>query len=535
MAVTPSTNLKLLSVPIAIDNMNQLTFTNAQSQYNYFNSLPYDELLDNITYQRYDSVIRYPGHIDTLRKYNYCMYQNENYGNKWFYAFIVGMEYANDNVTLISIKTDVFQTWQFDLKYNDCFVEREHVNDDTIGLHTFPENLETGEYIVNSTYVDSNLDNFLQDTSYIIGASVDISSSKETKPFNGGGIYNGVYSGVKYFVWKATPEGIVGAINTKLQELAESGQVDTITGVFIVPSFLAPSIASGVEVENSTEPYTYNFNVPKTYGLNGYIPKNNKLYCHPYCYLIGSNMAGTDNIYRYEDFSDTNCNFKVYGVLAPGGSIRCVPINYKGSVENDMEGITLGKYPICNYAVDMYTNWLTQNSINIGGVSVSSDDISIGQGASNGILNLIENIFKGDILGGVSDVVNDSANITNALIQQKQHTLIPPSVRGNTNCGDVMSASNKNNFRFYRMSIKREYAELIDNYFSMYGYKVSTLKIPNITGRQNWNYVQTIGANIIADIPQEDLEEIKNIFNKGVTLWHNPSTFLDYNQSNNIV
>ena len=78
------------------------------------------------------------------------MYQNEAYTDKWFYAYISNMEYINDNMTAISIKTDIFQTWQFDIVYKKCFVEREHVNNDAIGLHTIDEGIETGPYICNS-------------------------------------------------------------------------------------------------------------------------------------------------------------------------------------------------------------------------------------------------------------------------------------------------------------------------------------------------------------------------------------------------
>ena len=85
------------------------------------------------------------------------------------------------------------------------------------------------------------------------------------------------------------------------------------------------------------------------------------------------------------------------------------------------------------------------------------------------------------------------------------------------------------------MSIKQEYAKVIDTFFDMFGYKVNIVKLPNLTGRTNWNYVKTIGANIEGDIPENDLNEIKTIFNNGVTLWHNPSTYLDYSQSNNIL
>ena len=129
MPITPITNVRLLKVPLHLDNKNQLTFSNATAQYNYFNSLNYIDI-DNCAYQRKNSIIRYPAHIDTILEYNYCMYQNENYGNKWFYAYVVNMDYVNDGMTEIQIETDVFQTWQFDLNYKQCFVEREMINTD---------------------------------------------------------------------------------------------------------------------------------------------------------------------------------------------------------------------------------------------------------------------------------------------------------------------------------------------------------------------------------------------------------------------
>ena len=135
--ITPQSDVYLLKVPLEINDINQLTFSNATAQYNYFSSLP-KLTVNNFTYQRKDGTLRFPENFDDLISYNYVMYRNDAYSNKWFYAFITGMEYLNDNVTAVAIKTDVFQTWQFDLTYKRCFVEREHVNDDTVGLHTVP-------------------------------------------------------------------------------------------------------------------------------------------------------------------------------------------------------------------------------------------------------------------------------------------------------------------------------------------------------------------------------------------------------------
>ena len=68
------------------------------------------------------------------------------------------MKYVNDEMTDIYINLDVFQTYQFDFIYKKSFVEREHVNNDSVGLHTVPEGLETGEYVVNTYQYYSRFD-----------------------------------------------------------------------------------------------------------------------------------------------------------------------------------------------------------------------------------------------------------------------------------------------------------------------------------------------------------------------------------------
>lgn len=127
MLVTPNTNIRLLKCPLTINNKNQITFESKQEQLNYFSSLPYIEMEDT-SYHRKDNAIKYDGLFDDLIEYNYCMYQNEAYSNKWFYAFITNMEYVNNNMTRIEIMTDVWQTWQFDITFKESFIEREMIN-----------------------------------------------------------------------------------------------------------------------------------------------------------------------------------------------------------------------------------------------------------------------------------------------------------------------------------------------------------------------------------------------------------------------
>jgi hypothetical protein len=93
----------------------------------------------------------------------------------------------------------------------------------------------------------------------------------------------------------------------------------------MAPKWLAPLTPSGTEpahtyreVEQSASPNSFNINVSKPTTLNGWTPKNNKLKCFPYQYLIVSNNIGQNGIMHYEKFSNAdNATFSVKGVLNP--------------------------------------------------------------------------------------------------------------------------------------------------------------------------------------------------------------------------
>lgn len=530
LTITPQGELYLCKTQLENDYKNQLTFSNANAQLSYFNST-IAHTFDNYTYIKKDNVIQVGKNIDEIIDCNYLFYKNRGFTNKYYYCFITNMEYVNENCTRITFQTDCFQTWQFQINYKKCFVEREHVNDDTIGKHTLPENVETGEFKINSVVTDSHLDN-ATDIHYYLATTLDISGVGTHNPLNqsGGGVYNGVYSGATY--WRFTRENY-SSLQNILQWIAHTGQLDGVVGLFLCPSFLDTSESN--KVAESNTPISYDISVPKTYGLDGYTPKNNKLYTYPFCYLGVTNGGGDAHIYRYEFFSTSSCGFTVKGLLAPGGSIRLNPKSYNGQSVNNQEVLALGKFPICNYDVDMYTNWLTQNSVNIAGHTFTTDDLNGLSAISGAVFGLVGNVLTGNVIGAGEGALSGSIQIANAVMQKKQHELMSNAVRGDLNNGDIVTASNNNNFKFYRMSIRQEYAKIIDNYFSMYGYSINEVKIPNITGRTNWNYVKTIECNFDGNIPQTDLNIIKAMFNQGVTLWHNPATMLNYDSTNTIV
>ena len=199
------------------------------------------------------------------------------------------------------------------------------------------------------------------------------------------------------------------------------------------------------------------------------------------------------------------------------------PSNYKNVASNYSEGMTCAKIPVCSWISDVYTNWLTSHAVDIP-------------------LNLANNMFsmvvggaKAAATGDVSGITNGMSAIGNTISEIYQHSLAPLQAQGNTNVGDVMYAIGAITPHFYKMTIKKEYAEIIDNFLSMYGYKVNRTGIPHTHVRQYWDYCKTIDIHIAGDIPEKDMQKLKDLFNNGCTFWHDTSHFMDYSQTNSII
>lgn len=552
MAYTPNTDLKILDCPLDSSNKNQFTWSSQTAQFNYFNGRPCytkDSIstFEKFQYLRKDDVILFPAHIDDIRQYNYVMYKNKNYDNKWFYAYITKMEYENNNVTRIYIKTDVFQTWYFQIVYARSFVEREHVSSDIIGQHTVPEGLETGEFTCNEIVKSDLIDP--EHCHAVLISSV----SPKTLETEGSTLY-GQQNGVGYYLAGSYIDDDGRSVLAEMIYRLTAGQkAEAIQGLILVPDFITGYdsiqtwdylITSGglsyypfkkIEFSSKGVPPVRTITTSKQTNVNGYIPRNNKVLCYPFNYLLASNNNGSSAIYHYEDFNSSNVGFNVRGIMSPGCSIRMQPTNYKGINENNEYGLNYGKLPILNYNVDLYTAYINTNSINMGSLNFTTDDLNVASSMVGSLFNIVGQTASGNLGGFTSGMINGLGSISNAVGEQIRHEKIPPQTKGNINSTDINFQNKNGDISLYKMSIKAEYARIIDNYFDLYGYKINRVKFPNITGRRNWNFVKTIEANIQGPIPDDDIEEIKSYLNAGITFWHNTATYLDYSQDNSII
>lgn len=129
----------------------------------------------------------------TCLQANYIAFQNKDYSNKWFFAWIDEIIFNSDKNAEIRYTIDQWSTWHDYWNQKPCFVQREHVNDDTIGLHTVPENLDVGEMIEQDKVEIQNLASEL----YIVIESEY--NPRTNKTFSGITMVNGQFQAFPYY------------------------------------------------------------------------------------------------------------------------------------------------------------------------------------------------------------------------------------------------------------------------------------------------------------------------------------------------
>lgn len=588
MIIAPETEIYLLKAPLEADEMHQLDFANVEAQVNYFQSLPKLALM-NATYQRENSVMYVGFNIEQIRTYNYVMYKNKQYSNKWFYAFITGLEYEGNSTTGVRIKTDVFQTYLFDYQWKRSYIKRETVSDDTFGKHLIKEDFDTGDFIVNhsktqfeevaSTRMNATATNrplMCVQCSEKVGVLYE-SSSAGANTVDDTFIIGSMPQGAYYYFFDTLPLGETGAgydcFKQFRNHLDSIGKGSAIMNIFVVPyksvyevvpRYIKMYKEDGTEsstgiflLEPSASTYgattitSVVYNRPST--IDGYTPKNNKLFTSQFNYFIISNYVGGTVEYHWEDFktvgsqSISTPSFRINGVVSASTSFSIQPMNsMKSEVDNlgnkvSTEMLTGAVLPTLSWESDYYLNWLAQNNgkFELQKRNVIAD--AVGDSLSSAVSTTLAsggNWQLGLIAGGaqaINGVVNYQNLVDQIDEQKRQADIVPNSVSGNTGVGDMSYALNSVGFAFINFQIRYDMAVKADRYFDMFGYRVNELKTPNTKTRRYWNFIQTVGANIVGEIPQEAVSELKAMFNAGLTIWHDPSNFLNYDLTNSIL
>lgn len=220
--------------------------------------------------------------------------------------------------------------------------------------------------------------------------------------------------------------------------------------------------------------------------------------------------------------------------------------NYRKDIEGRECSLTQTiplEQPIIN---DQYYTYMLENKNQIA-ANVSNAAINLAATGVTSVINMAGTaaaaaagapVSGGSVIGSVMNVVQGAldmqAMIRSENAKQKDIRALPDTITSSNDA--TLSIADKNTFlTFYRKAIACDYAERLAQYWHMFGYIVKAVELPNTRSRLRYNYIKTIGANLEGNIEAAYLNQLKAIYDKGVTLWHYSATNfkpLDYTYEN---
>lgn len=585
--IAPNTDIILCKgVNIDRNYTHTLRSNNLNDQYNKI--IKYKKrIFPKNTYQRTnEGKLRIEALADDLYDCNYLIFQNKSFGTKYFYAFIDSIDYINNNCTEISYTIDVLQTWMFDFKMMQSFVEREHSATDKFGENVIEENLGSGDLTIEQI---QNF-NFTNDYTILVYYIPQFSTTKAHKSIvdyfedivDMDGIETGYSKGVNADVtnlFVSTNSTTVGyhvagfrfkspsyassTLAVLIDDLVKGGQdrIDggsTILAVIQVPTdiFTACVNPTHQAVIDNNAKYSNNTSIKQNKDFKyknkvssvGYIPKNNKMYQYPYRQLMVTNNTGNTATYKWEDFKyDRAAGFEVQGTILPSAEVLLIPTEYRNLSKDYTAGLNLSDFINIPWSEDSYAKWWNQNKNGIAFGMLSSAVSTIGS-----ISSAIATGGASEVItaGAISGTASAGSSILRTIGQIKDAKNIPDQLYGQFGTSALRLINNKLGYTFYDMGTDGETAETIDNYFTMFGYATKRVKIPNLfatdktTGqplrRPHYNYIKTNscvihpsgGINAKWGLNAADEEKICSIFDNGITFWDNLEEVGDYSVDN---
>lgn len=541
---TPDGTVRLLSVPFDSELRNTLWFPDRTTQTNYWLGQQTQITYYDVNYVKKDNALVVPTPIDQTWQFNYCMYQNSNFTDKWFYAFIVAREWASNNSTRLYLRTDPLQTWMFDWVLKTSFVSRQHSTTDVAGDNIVPEPVggDVQIYQKAGSYDASPGTIRIFATTFYNGL-----------PPDGGAIINDVYSGATAVDIEPMTNAGAEAISATLNAYVENGTASSVARIQ-TSCFMYGS--TGAEATYAQHPSA----------VDGYTPKNNKL-------LSGAFIKGYLTAYgQMVDFVPEFCYGDNVTVKAKNdettGTTYFYVENYGSATtaaNNGCLGFTI-TLPESTWAYNQYKNDYnlhnTSNSMMVQrsrqNQFVSSLNAGIGAvgniaGAAGSIFDMVKpvNALSGtglsDSIANLTSNAQGVVNNVNTLMQNfggydeisQQLASIGESYNappvGNVASSNPFLAAGLTEMQWGWKVPDQRIARLYDDFLTVYGYSQNKYMVPNLHARQSWTYIKV--AELMADCncPDDDEVMIKAAFNRGIFFWSYTANYGDFSQNNGIV
>ena len=461
--ITPSSTVVLYS-GINITAGENIIFKSVANQRAYF-AKHVVATVNDCTYIRKTGSLRLEFPTATIAQCNYISFTNKAFENKTFYARIIDYEYVNNVTTEINFAIDYFQSYMFDVEYEDCLIEREHLSDEDFqkaetnpwdrSIYEFQtsESLVSGKegekiysYSIDPNDPSGDIDvfpkltgsgsterrcgilmqiaafnselqpNFLDILPKVLGVyTVDVITPEGDAYGPNAGDYGNKLLPRPYYsvyIYVLNPMKIVKDIIDwlTLQHL------DTeIIGIYALPLISWTSWL----VNQSTNNETFVGSIDDAY-VNRWV--NKKLCTSPFYYLRVGNCEGAYKEYQYENFYDIVNGEKHFELSyisiiegVPKAMLAPIKYRYSGGGINDRDDVNIDErieknaYPQIAYSSDAFLSYVssqytsTMGNLDIGN-KIDYNIKTLGNGTGGAIIGAVKGAMDG--LSPLGDVID---------------------------------------------------------------------------------------------------------------------------------
>lgn len=608
MAIEPNTVVKLYeNIPWSRDKLDFRYFKTFDERNEYFNTTKQAKwTLTNFKYLRHEeghpiaipigtsgydaqSGDTIPTTYSQVLHCNYVFYQNSNYKERWFGGFITDVKYINDGTVWVYFDEDIYQNWFPYITIDSGFIERETVDDDTIGKHVLPESVGSDNYVTMTKNIHYNWNTTVGSPTLCpiiisseppkssvslgvkaVGGIAYVSEPSEwfvevTCPSIQNGFPVNMFMTIckepaNYWLNQVADLDVVNpATSTKFSQATVTAAFNYLAsttqgviGIYLVPKAMlkyTPTPFADITSKEKYSPYSnvghFSENIQVDAPVCSITPKNNKLYTYPFTKLLLT-CGGRAQELKYEDLSGRLIQIEFS--MSPTPAICCTPLHYaygSGFGRQTLYQLIYDDFPTLGWNEDSYSRWLAANQGTIArtvittavGATLLAAGMPGGLGLALGTqtlskhagFNTPKHLTRRDsinanrdqyfydnqesalsLAGGAMNLAGSALNAycapdnVNGVVRQSAPNIINSDISVITYCQSIKSAP----------------AQAIDNYFSMFGYKVNRVGKPNLTSRKNWNYVKTQNAHCSGVVPQYAIEFMERALDTGCTFWH---------------
>lgn len=584
------------NVPFDLKNNHTRWFDNSTQQNNYFNSLNPVETLTNLRYVNIDSgVMDLENYADSIDNVNYAIIENYNSGVsnsnvRRYFVFITKTEYINARNTKLHFEVDVLQTYHFDLQFKQSFVERQHLN----SANKASENIDIGDTYLNifSHQVKGGSDKVDMYFDTVLVTATDVLNASAGSAY--GGVVSGIITPLLHYI-VLVPKTFNDLPGLKIQLNGET--IQEADGVFlpynIFKAFKDETLANRIVSISYLPAFPYNHTVIRSGDgttTNHFNIQVNNQGAGKQLSVYETVESGYKNItinkFDAETIQDyvsvnvkqeINTYFSNNGITDPklkqypfvrvmlrdnfGGEIEIKPEYLDGNTvrANLLTSISATPkiaYQLKNYktgthmtnalissvnadveVVNDYTATYIQGKKNVDNTNIVSglggSLVQLGSGigiaiASGGTLGLVAGVAT-----GVGGVVNTFNTLAGHIAKYQDIDNVPPSLQTQRGASSLMIGYNYAHPQVDIEVCDLEYLKRANSFLKQYGHTVKDVTDLNLKTRTHYNFIKTIGCNVVGTVPQNHLDKVRNIFDSGVTLWH-VNDIYNYNVANNV-